>query len=52
MFQSIFGKIDEFRWWDLEIISSDAGTKFTSTGSKQECQTYRAHLTLAAPEHQ
>ena len=25
IFQSIFGKIDEFRWWDLEIISADAG---------------------------
>ena len=28
MFQSRFGKIDKFGWWDLEIISSDAGTKF------------------------
>ena len=26
MFQSKFGKIDEFGWWDLEIISADAGT--------------------------
>ena len=25
MFQSIFGKIDEFGWWDLERISADAG---------------------------
>ena len=25
MFQSIFGKIDKFGWWDLEIISADAG---------------------------
>ena len=25
MFQSLFGKIDEFGWWDLEIISEDAG---------------------------
>ena len=31
MFQSKFGKIDEFGWWDLEIISADAGTQFTST---------------------
>ena len=31
MFQSRFGKIDEFLWWGLEIISADAGTKFTST---------------------
>ena len=26
MFQSRFGKIDKFGWWELEIISSDAGT--------------------------
>ena len=26
MFQSRLGKIDEFGWWDLEIISADAGT--------------------------
>ena len=33
-FQSRFGKIDEFVWWDLEIISADAGTQFTSTEFK------------------
>ena len=26
IFQSRSGKIDEFGWWDLEIISEDAGT--------------------------
>ena len=31
MFQSIFGKIEELGWWDLERISADAGTQFTST---------------------
>ena len=41
MFQSIFGKIDEFGWWDLEIISADAGKQFTSTDFKDECQTRR-----------
>ena len=29
MFQSRFGKIDEFGWWELEIISADAGLQFT-----------------------
>ena len=24
MFQSTFGKIDEFGWWDLERVSADA----------------------------
>ena len=35
MFQSIFGKIDEFGWWDLEMISADAGAQFTLTDFKQ-----------------
>ena len=52
MFQSRFGKIDEFGWWDLEKISVDAGTQFTSTEFKDECQTRGVHLTLRAPEHQ
>ena len=30
MFQSISGKMDQFGWWDLERISADAGTQFTS----------------------
>ena len=52
MFQSRFGKIDKFGWWDLERISADAGTQFTSTYFKEECQTCGVHFTLAAPEHQ
>ena len=52
MFQSRSGKIDKFGWWDLEIILADAGTQFTSTEFKQECQTCGVHLALAAPEHQ
>ena len=52
MFQSRFGKIDQFGWWDLGRISADAGTQFTSTEFKEECQTRGVCLTLAAPEHQ
>ena len=52
MFQSRFGKIDEFGWWDLERILSDAGTQFTLTEFKEEFQTRGVRLTLAAPEHQ
>ena len=36
MFQSRFWKIDAFGWWDLERISTDAGTQLTSTEFKQE----------------
>ena len=35
MFQYRFGKIDEFGLWDLERISADAGTQFTSTEFKK-----------------
>ena len=52
MFQSRFWKIDEFGWWDLEIISADTGTQVTLTEFKQEFQTRRVHLKLVAPEHQ
>ena len=52
MFQSRFGRIDEFGWWELEIISADAELQFTSTDFKEECQTCGFHLTLGAPEHQ
>ena len=52
MFQSRSGKIDKFGWWDLERISADAGTQFTSTELRQEFQTRGVHLTLAAPEYQ
>ena len=49
MFQSRFGEINQFGWWDLERISADAGTKFTLTDLKKECQTRGVRLTLAAP---
>ena len=35
MFQSKFGGMDEFGWWDLQRISADAGTHFTLTEFKQ-----------------
>ena len=52
MFQSRFGKIDQFGWLDLERISADAGTEFTLTDFKYECQTRGVCLTLSAPKHQ
>ena len=52
MFQSRFGKIDQFGWWDLERISAYAGTQFTLTEFKEECQNRGVRLTLVAPEHQ
>ena len=34
MFQSRFGKIDQFGWWDLERISAGTGKQFTSAEFK------------------
>ena len=31
IFQARFEKIDEFGWWNLEIISEDSCTQFTYT---------------------
>ena len=52
MLQSRFGKIYEFGWWDLEKVSSDSGTKFTSTKLKEEYQIRGVHLKLSSTEHQ
>ena len=52
MFQSRFRKIDQFGWWDLERISADVGTQFTSTEFKEYCQNLGVCLTLSSPEHQ
>ena len=30
MFQTRFGKVDEFGWWDMEGIQTDAGTQYNS----------------------
>ena len=35
MFQSRSGEIDEFGWWDLEIISEDAVKQLTLTEFKE-----------------
>ena len=48
MFQSRFGQIDQFGYWDLERILADEGTQFTLTEFKDECQTRGVCLTLAA----
>ena len=52
MFQSRFGKIDDFGWLDLERISADTGMQYTSMNFKEYCQTIRVHLTIVAPKYQ
>ena len=52
MLQAIFLELDEFGWWNLEIISADAGTQFNSTEFQDECKTRGVRFTFSAPEHQ
>ena len=39
MFQSRFGKIDGFGWWDLKRISADSGKKIYLNRVQEEFQT-------------
>ena len=52
MFQARFGKVDEFGWWYLEVVSAYASTQFTSTEFHNIYQTRNNQLTLAYLEHQ
>ena len=38
MFQSRFGKIDQFGWWSLERISSDEGTQLPRRITKKNAK--------------
>ena len=35
MFQEMFGKVDEFGWWYMKRIQTDAGTQFTYKGIQE-----------------
>ena len=52
MFQAIFGKLDEFGWWDMEIIQTDDCTQFTSKDFQEGISVRGVLLVLAEPEHQ
>ena len=52
IFQSIFGKVNEFGWWDMEIIQNDSGTQFTSKEFQEGISVRGVRLELAAPDHQ
>ena len=52
MFQAIFGKVDEYGWWDMEIIQIEAGTQFTSKDFQGGISVRGVRLALASPDHQ
>ena len=44
MFQAIFGKVDEFCWWDMEIIQTDSGTQFTFKYFQEDISVHGVRL--------
>ena len=51
MFQEIFGKLDEFCWWNMETFQTDAGTQFTSKEFQEGISVHVLQLALAATYH-
>ena len=52
MFQSRFGNIDEFGWWDLEKNYSRCRIAIYPDGVQRRMPNLRSSLKLKAPEHQ
>ena len=52
MFQAIFGKVNEFGWWYMEIIQTDANMRFTYKEFQEGLSVHRVQLTLAVTDHQ
>ena len=52
IFRARFGKVDEFGWWDMEIIQTDAGMHFTSQEFQKGLSVRGLWLSLVAPHHQ
>ena len=52
MFQARFGKVDEFGWWDMEIIQPESGSQFTSKEFQKGLSIRGVRLSLSAPDHQ
>ena len=52
MFQARFGKVDEFGWWYMERIQTDAGMQFKSKEFQQGLYIHEVRLEVAAPYNQ
>ena len=50
-FQAIFGKVDDFGWWDMERIQTETGTKFTSKEFQEGLSVRGVRLELVALYH-
>ena len=51
-FQAIFVNVDEFGWWNTEILETDAGTHFTSMEFQKGLSVRVVQLSLEEPYHQ
>ena len=49
--QTIFGKVDEFGWWDMERIKTDFGTQFTSKYFQERLFVHGIQLSLVVSDH-
>ena len=52
IFQEIFGKVDKFGLWYMEIIKTDTGAQFTSKDFQEGIYVFRVRLELSAQDHQ
>ena len=52
MFQSRFGILEEFDWWNQERIQTDSGSHFTSKDFQEGLSLRVVRLILAATDHQ
>ena len=52
MFQAIFEKLYEFRWWDMERNQTDSRMQFTSKEFQEGISVCGVRLALASSDHQ
>ena len=51
-FQAIFGKVDEFCWWGMELIQTDAGTQLTYKNFQEGIYVRGLRIALSAADIQ
>ena len=52
MFQERFVKLDEFGWWDMQRIKTEASNQFTSKEIQEVLSIRVVQLAIAPPDYQ
>ena len=52
IFQTIFGKVYGFGWWDMDIIQNDAGMQFNSEVFQEGIHVRGVQISSVAPDNQ